>query len=330
MHLKVIDNALDFISRAATELWDTTLTDTQQLKYSTIHLYEGIELLLKARLMQEHWSLILLKPDDYKANTFEQGDFVSVTYKLARTRLESFCSVKFDKKAHDAFDSLRKLRNRYVHFVCHENRTRVMAQQLKAWHYALDILERKTILLSLEQKEELAKVKFLIMRSEEFLNVRFDEVGPELKQAKEEGLIVATCPTCEKLSLIIGDGLCCKVCVVDDLYPTDVADDYATMNNVFWKHPKHGVDDEVVYCGLCGEQACVPTGEDIEENVERALDSLPREPSDDLGSSSYLCFACGNIEFTPYPDKCGYCGTLYFADRSKDGELSGCPNCWGF
>ena len=68
MESKVIENTLDFVVRAAKDLWDYSLTEEQQLKYSTIHLFEGIELLLKARLMLDHWSLILRDPDKYRAS----------------------------------------------------------------------------------------------------------------------------------------------------------------------------------------------------------------------------------------------------------------------
>ena len=71
MESKVIDNALDFVGRAAILLWDDSMAPEQQLKYSTIHLFEGIELFLKARLMQDHWSLILRDPDKYRAGTMQ-------------------------------------------------------------------------------------------------------------------------------------------------------------------------------------------------------------------------------------------------------------------
>jgi hypothetical protein len=58
MQSRLIDNALDFIQRAARDVWSVELTPQQQLKYSTIELNEGIKLLLKVRLLQEHWSLI--------------------------------------------------------------------------------------------------------------------------------------------------------------------------------------------------------------------------------------------------------------------------------
>lgn len=79
-----------------------------------IRVYTAVELILKARLMHEHWSLIVTKnPDRAK---FESGDFVSVTFEDACKRLDDAVRdpVPADKKA--KFDELRKLRNLLVHF----------------------------------------------------------------------------------------------------------------------------------------------------------------------------------------------------------------------
>ena len=195
MESKVIENALDFVVRAAKDLWDNNLTEEQQLKYSTIHLFEGIELLLKARLMLDHWSLILRDPDKYKKDSFEKGDFQSVNYELARSRLDSICKVALDERAHQAFDALRLLRNKYVHFVCPEPGPSVMTIQIKAWHYALHLLEKGFLLLSGEQKAIFEAAKKEMMRLEIFLETRFQEIQPDLLKAKKDGLKVVTCPT---------------------------------------------------------------------------------------------------------------------------------------
>jgi site-specific DNA recombinase len=84
---QLLANALDFIHRAANDLWDEGLTAEQQSKYSTIELYEAVELVLKARLMEKHWSLTLRDQDRYKRGSFELGDFISVTLDAARTQL---------------------------------------------------------------------------------------------------------------------------------------------------------------------------------------------------------------------------------------------------
>ncbi|HEX4556398.1 MAG TPA: hypothetical protein VH249_20580 [Xanthobacteraceae bacterium] len=75
---RLIENALDFLTRAIDEFEGAP-------KYSIIHFYAAIELFLKARLLDEHWSLIVSKePDRAK---FESGDFVSVAFDTICIRL---------------------------------------------------------------------------------------------------------------------------------------------------------------------------------------------------------------------------------------------------
>jgi hypothetical protein len=55
-----IRNGLDFIHSALEHLQQAE--GSRELKYATLHLWSGIEILLKVRLQQEHWSLIFAEP----------------------------------------------------------------------------------------------------------------------------------------------------------------------------------------------------------------------------------------------------------------------------
>src|SRR6266852_5701606 len=82
----LVRNALDFLQRSAEELESAP-------NHSAIDFCTAIELLFKARLLSEHWTLVY---DDLKKaiNTnkaslakFSRGDFVSVGMKDAIARL---------------------------------------------------------------------------------------------------------------------------------------------------------------------------------------------------------------------------------------------------
>jgi len=74
-------NAVAFLLKAAEELGESP-------RYSLIHLCSGLELLIKARLAHEHWSLVLEKPGTKSLAEVEQGDFKSVAFKDALERVE--------------------------------------------------------------------------------------------------------------------------------------------------------------------------------------------------------------------------------------------------
>ena len=58
-----------------------------------VQVYTAIELVLKARLAEEHWSLIVARDPD--CAKFEQGDFVSVTFEEACSRLRKSLEILF-------------------------------------------------------------------------------------------------------------------------------------------------------------------------------------------------------------------------------------------
>jgi hypothetical protein len=73
-------NAFDFLERGIAEF-------DKAPKYSVTHFCAAVEMLLKARLMKEHWSLIVSKPDQANLAKFMAGDFISVTLEDARARV---------------------------------------------------------------------------------------------------------------------------------------------------------------------------------------------------------------------------------------------------
>lgn len=195
---RLIRNALDFVVRATEDLWSATQPTQRELKYSTIHLYEAIEILLKARLMQEHWSLVLVDREIGK-KTYNGllGKFRSVDYKVAKERLANVSGIDIEGRADRAFDELGDLRNRFVHFECSERPEIVLSIQLRGWHYVLALLEDGFLdPLDAEERAILGQASSAMHRSEAFLETRFEEVEEEIDAQRGAGRLVATCPKC--------------------------------------------------------------------------------------------------------------------------------------
>ncbi len=101
------DNALSYLRLAPSD-W------ANKPDQFAIKVYTAVELFLKARLLHEHWSLIVTKdPSIFK---FKTGDFISVPFNEAEKRLRQIVDDPLSKEAHFAFDQLRQYRNRVVHF----------------------------------------------------------------------------------------------------------------------------------------------------------------------------------------------------------------------
>jgi hypothetical protein len=105
----VVRNAFDFLVRSIDEL-------ERYPKYSVIHFYSAIELFVKARLLKEHWTLIVAKPDVADKAKFQRGDFQSVGLKDANERLTKITADGLLDEELKCFDGLRQERNQMVHF----------------------------------------------------------------------------------------------------------------------------------------------------------------------------------------------------------------------
>src|SRR4051794_21942996 len=87
----LVVNAIDFLTQSAEEV-------ESHPKYSVIHFCAGIELLLKARLLREHWSLVVTKPGEISKRKFEEGDFESVSMRQCFERLENVCGERLQEE----------------------------------------------------------------------------------------------------------------------------------------------------------------------------------------------------------------------------------------
>ena len=87
-------NAFDFLKQAIEEF-------DKSPKYSVIHFCAAVEMILKARLMTEHWSLIVSKPEQANLVRFLAGEFASVTMDESRTRLRDKMCIRDSLSADD-------------------------------------------------------------------------------------------------------------------------------------------------------------------------------------------------------------------------------------
>lgn len=115
-------------------------------KTSIVFYFSALELLFKARLFKEHWSFILDNIDSDKANinNLKNGDFFTVTFEKAASRIHNLCQ-DLDKDYEKHFDSIRILRNRLIHFDCVSNNSNELTAEniSKTWYYLYKLLNDK-------------------------------------------------------------------------------------------------------------------------------------------------------------------------------------------
>jgi hypothetical protein len=117
--LNLLDNGIDYIFEAIKPINTVNkipfaLNPTsKRLKYCVLNLYSGIELLLKEKLRQEHWSLIFHDINKATLTKLKNGDFASVSYEHLILRLKNIVEVEFNE---EPIKNLKSLRNKFEHF----------------------------------------------------------------------------------------------------------------------------------------------------------------------------------------------------------------------
>ncbi len=96
----LILNGIDFLEKSLGEF-------KEQPKYSIIHFAISVEILLKARLAIEHWSLIVNKEPNKKK--YDLGDFVSVNLDETVKRLRNVVGENISEAEYSSFKKLQHI-----------------------------------------------------------------------------------------------------------------------------------------------------------------------------------------------------------------------------
>ena len=219
MKYNLLENSLDYILDAVSRL-DEPEPDKRSVKYALVHLWSGVELLLKKRLMDEHWSLIFKNIDDKKASkiSIKTGNFVSVYFNDLVKRLKDFCEIDISDSL-DILEKVRKDRNKIEHFQVKTSKTQVISNLIKVWAFILDFTSNHMdITLDETASNIFEQIREIMVRHEEFISHRKMAIASDLtNQLKTSNYNKPlTCPECFQkaipLSLNDDDEIKCIFC----------------------------------------------------------------------------------------------------------------------
>jgi len=193
---RLTESALDFLERAIGEL-------ESEPKYSVIHFAIGIELILKARLMNEHWALAIEKLSDASSSKFLAGNCKTVQPMVAIERLRHICGETISSAAESAFKRVWKHRNRMVHFYHDadgegsdtELIQSIVAEQCEAWHH-LQLLFRDWDNQFDLYKESIQRLAHQLRSNTKFLEKILNAAEPQLLELKKKGHEIQQCTRC--------------------------------------------------------------------------------------------------------------------------------------
>jgi hypothetical protein len=331
---RLMENALYFLRSALKDL-------DKDRQRSVIDFYTAVELFLKGRLLGEHWSLIVTK--DLDKEKFAKGDFVSVSFEEACTRLKGALGQGISDDAKRAFNAVRLHRNKMVHFF-HEGDlgsdvSTIALEQLQAWCH----LNR---LVTGEWADAFSPHITLAMRSIErslvhhrkYAMERFNQLQPSIVQAVKDGATFVRCPSCTTKAAHVSNvepwlrSYDCRVCFnrwseMDVDCPECQTEGSLTAYEAF----------------ECAEKGCahvVPVDglydllNDEHVTKDNMFDVLTPANCDECQGyhticshkDTYLCTNCLTTFEQLYA--CGWCGENGSDDRD-DSEWAGCEHCDG-
>ncbi|MFC9961923.1 hypothetical protein ACFVIB_31720 [Streptomyces nigra] len=117
-------------------------TSDRHLKYGVLYLHAAVEVLLKARLVREHWSLVFRDLSNAKRPAYESGDFDSCSTTAALDRLANIVGVPITAKERTAISNLSKTRNALMHFGHKANAYAVEARTAEVLSFLIDFVPR--------------------------------------------------------------------------------------------------------------------------------------------------------------------------------------------
>jgi hypothetical protein len=321
----LVESAFDFLSTAMEEV-------NERPKFSIMHFFNGIELLLKARLLSEHWALVTAKPGEVSKNNFASGDFESVSPKQCIDRLERICEENL-KEERECFLKLAAHRNQVVHFY-HEAYSRkpnkkllegIVKEQLKAGAYLIRLLRGRWEGIFSEHDVAIRKLERKFAQHKNYLRAKFETLVPQLKQLEAAGTNVRQC-------------FFCHFKAAEELESKEPVDKQRCLlcgnlwTSIRVKCPDC-VDGIMIFDGGDGNCNSCDAKRTIKFLIEEYGEAVAHCSECSAGNETviefaegYLCLSCAN-SFQEIGE-CGWCSETVAGDLSES-YLMGCCLCEG-
>ena len=284
----LLDNALDSLLSAA----EAVRRDDgpRSLKDAVLHLGNGVELLVKARLAGEYWALIFSNIDQASYDKLADAEFTSVDFPKAISRLEQIAKVSVDKVIISHIDSIRKLRNRLTHYTATLDSAQTKSLVAKGMAFCVEFCEQQEMVTS-DIEGKLGEIHLNLTELQEFVNGRLKSIS-ETYASEWKYALIWNCPECLQQALVIDGGeVDCKFCM-QKAVPQELAENSA--------------EGQIGDCPECGEES---TFTFVIYNNDHG---------------EWACFSCG-VTGENY-DNCFGCEQL--TSTHEIGDVVYCEGCW--
>lgn len=286
--LSLIENSFDYLENS---IKYSKGTENRTWKYALLNLASAIELMMKALLEQEHWSLLF--EDIKKANKdiLAQGDFKSANFETAIERIKSIVGISFSTTEEKYIEKIRQKRNRITHFSVELHIEEVKSIVAKGIGIFIKLYKQIDTTENVEDK--LHYINTELLGFQKYVNLHLAEIEKEIS-GMERPCIFLTCPSCLQETIVIDtkfDKLSCKFCGEGFTYK-DMA--IFASDGYFGPCPEcsNGALAYLSKGSELGEYICTKCGFTSEDNYNIVCSSCENTYWDENGDEHYLCEAC--------------------------------------
>lgn len=335
---RLVENAFDFLKKAISEFPDSP-------KYSVINFYTAIELIFKSRLLNEHWALVVSKPEEANVDKFLRGEFQSVGLRDANNRLKSIAKDGITLQALEAFINLGNHRNRLIHFFHIELTSdknlldNIVIEQSTSWFYIHELLTMQWGEYFKEWKKEIRTLDSSMKKHRFYLETKYKKIQKEINIQRKNGSIFVRCSACNFISskkeTIIGQ-LSQEHCIVCDHSPTVLTFDCPHCSHVVniyedgygeCKKCKHNFEPEDLVDILIDDDAAHHAYKDGDDSFDIANCSFCDGYHTVIYyNNNYLCTNCFDVSDSV--QNCQFCNDPNTGDM-ENSYWAGCNHCDG-
>ena len=300
VEFSLLENGLDFILRAL-EYLEGGHSD-RDIKYATLHLSSGIELIFKERMRRENWELLFHYSNQINRDIYESGDFRSIGIKTSLARLEEHCDVEFEEEDKILISNFRSRRNKIEHLRVSDTYEAMVSAMVKLLTILMGFIGNHLSNVTDKETELLNEIRKKLVDFEAFHEEQLSKIQDILDQEE----FVETCPKCINDTLIIKaeewDGMPgCLYCGYTDS-SSEVAEEYINkILGLSWRHIAAGGEWPLFECPNCENEALI-----IFSDLEKQI-----------------CFSCANNYEIGDLVHCGSCHRMMF-----NRDLAVCDECY--
>jgi hypothetical protein len=330
----LVRNGIEFLEKAISQL-------NSDPKHSVINFYTAVEIFLKAPLVREHWSLVVVDRDPNRQK-YEAGDFISVTFEDACSRLSVSLGKTLGKPAKEAFDKVRRHRNRIVHFyhkgLSGKQHDEIKLEQAHAW-YELNRFVTDTWKEAFEPFiDSFARMERSLVANNHYAQVKYESLKAKIEGMKKGGANITDCPYCKMNGYKVDE-------VIDQLFECRCMICFRGESQLKVTCPECGDEDQYVTaeegftCTECDHSVSGDNLLDLVDDSKRSYkDYYDAQTPANCGEcqgyhtvceyrDGYLCTNC--LDYSESIGHCEWCNDPTTAD-TEDTYVTGCEFCDGY